>query len=72
LFINFCKKIQARVSKIKKIPFNGARVVIVSLKANYIPVLPKIGSSFSLENSRICFSYHQTLEVYFDLFEFLE
>jgi hypothetical protein len=72
LFINFCKKIQARVSKSIKIPFNGARVVIVSLKANNMPVLPKMGSSFSPENSRIWFSHHQTLEVYFAQFEFLE
>jgi hypothetical protein len=37
-----------------------------------MPVLPKMGSSFSPENSRIWFSRHQTLEVYFDQFEFLE
>jgi hypothetical protein len=37
-----------------------------------MPVLPKMGNSFSPENSRIWFSHHQILEVYFDQFEFLE
>jgi hypothetical protein len=54
----FAKKFKQEYVKSIKILFNGAKVVIVSLKANNMPVLPKMGSSFSPENSRIWFSHH--------------